>query len=254
MHSAILFLNVCFYKRASILKETTSALTSRKMYAIPNNGSTGHYRDNLEVHGRPMQPATNYFNTSHHEPAVLAPGLHPRQDAYITPQTSVPVGPTQLMVRPETTGTFHHNGYSDNMGLSRMVHHREQHNIIPVPTNYKSENDNAAAWEERFRALCKFKSEFGHCMVPARYPTDRQLGHWVMTQRRQYHLLVKGKLSSMVPARIEKLNSLGFVWSVRTDHDEMWGLRFEELKIFKEKHADCLVPQRYPPNPPLGTW
>jgi len=117
-----------------------------------------------------------------------------------------------------------------------------------------SENDNAQAWEDRFRALCKFKTDFGHCMVPARYPADRQLGHWVMTQRRQYHLMMKGRPSSMIRDRIEKLNSLGFVWSVRTDHDEMWNLRFEELKVFKEKHGDCLVPQRYPPNPQLGTW
>mmetsp|Transcript_19020 Transcript_19020/g.55214 ORF Transcript_19020/g.55214 Transcript_19020/m.55214 type:complete len:208 (-) Transcript_19020:101-724(-) len=34
----------------------------------------------------------------------------------------------------------------------------------------------------------------------------------------------------------------------------MWSIRFEELKTFKEKHGDCLVPQRYPPNPQLGTW
>lgn len=116
-------------------------------------------------------------------------------------------------------------------------------------------DDNAHAWEDRFRALCKFKANFGHCMVPARYPADRQLGHWVMTQRRQYHLLMKSRpSSSMTRDRTEKLNSLGFVWSVRTDHDEMWNLRFEELKTFRAKHGDCLVPQRYPPNPQLGTW
>jgi len=117
-----------------------------------------------------------------------------------------------------------------------------------------NESDNAQAWEERFRALCKFKESMGHTMVPARYPEDRQLGHWVMTQRRQYHLLKKGRPSSMTTERVKKLNSLAFVWSVRTDHDEMWSVRFEELKAFKAKYGDCLVPQRYPPNPQLGTW
>ena len=33
-----------------------------------------------------------------------------------------------------------------------------------------------------------------------------------------------------------------------------WDERFQELKAYKEKHGDCLVPQRYKPNPSLGRW
>lgn len=33
-----------------------------------------------------------------------------------------------------------------------------------------------------------------------------------------------------------------------------WYERFEDLKKYKEKHGNCLVPQKYPPNPSLGIW
>lgn len=36
--------------------------------------------------------------------------------------------------------------------------------------------------------------------------------------------------------------------------NKAWFDRFEELKKYKEDHGDCLVPQKYPPNPSLGTW
>jgi hypothetical protein len=36
--------------------------------------------------------------------------------------------------------------------------------------------------------------------------------------------------------------------------NKAWFDRFEELKTYKEEHGECLVPQKYPPNPSLGTW
>jgi len=36
--------------------------------------------------------------------------------------------------------------------------------------------------------------------------------------------------------------------------NKAWFDRFEELKTYLEEIGDCLVPQKYPPNPSLGTW
>lgn len=36
--------------------------------------------------------------------------------------------------------------------------------------------------------------------------------------------------------------------------NQAWLDRFEELKKYKEEHGDCQVPQKYLPNPSLGTW
>lgn len=33
-----------------------------------------------------------------------------------------------------------------------------------------------------------------------------------------------------------------------------WDAMFDQLKEYKEKHGDCLVPQRYQENPKLGRW
>jgi len=36
--------------------------------------------------------------------------------------------------------------------------------------------------------------------------------------------------------------------------NKAWFDRFEELKVYKEEYGDCLVPQKFPINPSLGTW
>lgn len=119
-------------------------------------------------------------------------------------------------------------------------------------SGYPENNDSA--WNERFAALAKFKSQFGHCMVPARYAADPRLGHWVMTQRRQFHLMRKSRPSSMTLERISKLESLEFAWSIRMEPEKMWKMRYDELRRYKAAFGDCLVPQRFSVNPKLGTW
>ena len=46
--------------------------------------------------------------------------------------------------------------------------------------------------------------------------------------------------------RRDKLNSIGFVWSVReagrsSKWDKMWNDKFERLVQYKQEHGDCLV-------------
>ena len=50
--------------------------------------------------------------------------------------------------------------------------------------------------------------------------------------------------------RIRRLQSLGFVWSLRDD----WQKHYGELKAFKAKHGHCNVPARYNENRRLGIW
>ena len=42
--------------------------------------------------------------------------------------------------------------------------------------------------------------------------------------------------------------------SAVSKNEEKWNRRFNELKEYKEKNGDCLVPQRYKDNPKLGIW
>ena len=41
---------------------------------------------------------------------------------------------------------------------------------------------------------------------------------------------------------------------VRQDYEEQWKQRLKELKAYKKKHGDCLVPGRDKQNAKLGTW
>jgi hypothetical protein len=72
-------------------------------------------------------------------------------------------------------------------------------------------------WEVRFRDLQRFATMHGHCCVPISY-SDKKLAHWVSNQRKQFNLLEAGKLSELTPARIQKLESIGFIWN-RWDYE-----------------------------------
>lgn len=109
-------------------------------------------------------------------------------------------------------------------------------------------------WEEQFFALKAYQRETGHCKVPARFKTNPKLGRWVMTQRRQFTLLMQGYPSALTAERIQRLEGIGFTWSIRPEPVKTWNRKFQELKTYKSTFGNCMVPQRYQANPQLGTW
>ena len=114
--------------------------------------------------------------------------------------------------------------------------------------NNRQQYNVSRQWIAIFQELKLYKAKHGHCNVPQR--TGR-LGAWVHNQRRQYRLLQEGKRSSMTDERIQKLESIGFQWSLRGTPKGSWGTMLDELKSFKDKHGHCNVPQR---TGRLGAW
>mmetsp|Transcript_4524 Transcript_4524/g.6848 ORF Transcript_4524/g.6848 Transcript_4524/m.6848 type:complete len:94 (+) Transcript_4524:2-283(+) len=55
----------------------------------------------------------------------------------------------------------------------------------------------------------------------------------------------------MTAERVDILNNLGFKWKM---HEDNWYDMLDDLKEFKERHGDCIVPQKYSPNLQLGRW
>mmetsp|Transcript_51883 Transcript_51883/g.76896 ORF Transcript_51883/g.76896 Transcript_51883/m.76896 type:complete len:524 (+) Transcript_51883:115-1686(+) len=119
---------------------------------------------------------------------------------------------------------------------------------------YGENSVSGRGWKMRFQQLHRYKLEHGDCLVSSRHSKNPQLGHWVMTQRRQGALRKKGKASTLTEERIKLLDSIGFVWVIREEFSVLWKKRYKELAEYKKKYGDCLVPQRYPDNPQLGTW
>lgn len=88
-------------------------------------------------------------------------------------------------------------------------------------------------WMERWYELASFVRDHGHANVPTNYGPNRQLSIWVKCQRRQYKLFLRDQQeekgitpinnskvtrrypSHMTPARIEMMESLGFIWNPR---------------------------------------
>ena len=85
-------------------------------------------------------------------------------------------------------------------------------------------------WEEQFKSLRTYQMQFGNCKVPARFKANPKLGRWVMTQRRQFTLLMQGFPSALTADRIRRLESIGFTWTVRPEPVTTWNTKFQELK------------------------
>jgi hypothetical protein len=67
-------------------------------------------------------------------------------------------------------------------------------------------------WERRFQQLVDYKNANGHCNVPQSFPPDRPFGRWVMKQRCEYSLKIRGEKSQLRDDRVARLNALGFLW------------------------------------------
>ena len=106
-------------------------------------------------------------------------------------------------------------------------------------------------WMEQFEQLILFKKHHGHCLVPHTFPENPILARWVKRQRYQYKLKMSGKVSTITEGRIQKLESIGFVWD---SHASTWIKRFQDLRDFREKHGHCNVPHNYSLDPELATW
>ena len=67
-------------------------------------------------------------------------------------------------------------------------------------------------WQSQFEKLKEYRRIKGDCNVPERWKED-SLGIWVFNQRMQYAQTKTG-VADMNPDRIQKLEQIGFGWSV----------------------------------------
>ena len=132
----------------------------------------------------------------------------------------------------------------------RLVVYKEQHNSTCVPRPYEADpqlgrwvqtqrsyykknslhlttkrkhqlnsidfvwNAHDAKWIEMYERLVDYKKQNKTTCVPYSYPADPQLGGWVHTQRSYYNT----SNSYLTADRMSRLNSIGFVWKMRTNN------------------------------------
>lgn len=95
-------------------------------------------------------------------------------------------------------------------------------------------------WNTRFQELKDYKRHYGDCLVPKTHH-NKQLMKWVEMQRSQYKNLQMGDRSSMSPERLERLESVDFVWNA---HEHKWLQKLEELRQFVIINGHCKIPAK----------
>jgi hypothetical protein len=101
------------------------------------------------------------------------------------------------------------------------------------------------AWDEMFAALERYRHTHGDCKVPLKWKEDPKLGQWCSSQR------ANCKQGSLSVERINRLESLGFVWDQLA---AAWGEMFTVLTHYKSVHGDCNVPAVWQEDSKLGMW
>jgi hypothetical protein len=94
-----------------------------------------------------------------------------------------------------------------------------------------------------------------HCFVSHQNGGKRndKLAVWVRNQQREYRYYCEGKKTTLSPERLEALQAIDFLKYLPT-YDQVWRLRFEELKEFHDKYNHSIVPEDYTANYSLGQW
>jgi len=71
-----------------------------------------------------------------------------------------------------------------------------------------------AKWNMQYQKLIKYRRVNGDCNVPRGWKQDPSLGLWVHNQRKRYGEMQAGE-ANMDSGRIQKLEELGFQWTLR---------------------------------------
>ncbi|CAB9519299.1 helicase [Seminavis robusta] len=158
----------------------------------------------------------------------------------------------------------------------QAYYHPRDHSDSPATTSHEDSGKRRRksrcthprlTWEERIQQLQDYKDEHGDLLIPIRFKENPSLGKFVHNTREQYKLFLRNqkqeqggskptKRCSLTPERIAQLEALGFAWSTdRTKHQkEDWEARLQQLKDYKAKHGDCLVPHGYAEDPSFAEW
>jgi hypothetical protein len=113
----------------------------------------------------------------------------------------------------------------------------------PIKKHKSTDTINDKKWNENFEEVRRFHEKHG------RWPKQKEgaLGKWCAHQRQAK----KGKGTNRVsPARIAKLDGIGFDWGSTMTAEQRWDENFEAVRRFRDVHG------RWPPRSEgaLGEW
>ena len=136
--------------------------------------------------------------------------------------------------------------YQRKRFLKESLPSKRIHLLKAIDLNFFDWQSQTKGWSQRYEDLKLYRIEFGHCNVPKTLKDDTYgaLGSWVSAQR------VKFSKNGLSQDRIDLLNEIGFVWTLKYD-DDLWLEKYEALKSYKEENGHCNVPVN---TSTLGWW
>ncbi len=97
------------------------------------------------------------------------------------------------------------------------------------------DTNHSYIWKKRIAQLGQYKRRYGHINLTKADDTNGAesefdgLGSWLDTQRTEYRFKMDGLHTHLTSKRVEDLESLGIVWSIR---DLKWNTKYEEVKKY----------------------
>lgn len=121
----------------------------------------------------------------------------------------------------------------------------------PVRNAQTDETD--VRWETMIHGLLEYQNVQHTLNVPRNYRWDgRNLYEWTRNQRKHYLNGTRGRVPSLLPKRIDRLRSIGFVFDTSNERgqndafdDTRWVAMFEGLKKYHRQHGTFSVPLGY---------
>jgi superfamily II DNA or RNA helicase len=114
--------------------------------------------------------------------------------------------------------------------------------------NIKTLDIIGESWDERFGEYKSFKERY--CKEPTKISKnnfEKKVGLWAQTQRQSYR-----KKKYLSQEKIDKLNSIGFMWNF---FEESWIQAFEDYYLFKKRNGkEPLINSKNEFEKNLGRW
>ncbi|KAL7475654.1 hypothetical protein ACHAW6_001565 [Cyclotella cf. meneghiniana] len=116
--------------------------------------------------------------------------------------------------------------------------------------NHNRKRRSDKAWNLRYDELLEYIKKHKTANVPTTAGHSK-LSKWVGKQREEYKKFINKESSQLDRTRIDRLNAIGFQWSLQQWTVVPWEDRFDALKKFKEEHGHLKIPRNHPY---FGNW
>lgn len=136
----------------------------------------------------------------------------------------------------------------EELGFRPDMFNNRTHVTSATATQKKKKTPKVkVSWDDSFENLKLYQEHNGHCNVPQ---LEGQLGRFVRHQRQLMMERQKyGAQTTLTDERIEKLESIGFIWDL---NEFRWNEKLEQLREYAAENGGCCnVPQSYGG---LGDW